>query len=73
MQVGAFGSRDNASRRYSALREAGINGAVVHEDQSSGTTMYRVRIGPINGVAQYDSIAEQLAELGIKDPILVTQ
>lgn len=73
IQVGAFGSRDNASRRYSALKEAGIGGVVVHEDQSSGTTLYRVRIGPISGVAQYDSVAQQLAGLGIKDPILVTQ
>jgi rare lipoprotein A len=73
IQVGAFGSRDNASRRYSILKDAGITNVVVNEDQRSGSTIYRVRIGPIRGVAQYDSVAQQLAGIGIKDPILVTQ
>jgi rare lipoprotein A len=73
IQVGAFGSRDNASRRYSIVKNGGINSVVVYEDQNSGEPLYRVRIGPIRGVAQYDSIARQLAELGIRDPILVTQ
>ena len=73
IQVGAFGSIENASRRYSTLKNNGISGAAIHEDKSSSPPMYRVRIGPIDGVAQYDQIAAQLAGLGISDPILVTQ
>jgi rare lipoprotein A len=73
IQVGAFGSIDNASRRYSTLKNNGISGAAIHEDKSSSPPIYRVRIGPIDGVAQYDEIAGQLAGLGINDPILVTQ
>jgi rare lipoprotein A len=72
MQVGAFGSIENASRRLNALRSGGISGAAIHEDKSASPPLYRVRIGPIDGVAQYDNIAGQLAELGIQDPILVT-
>lgn len=73
IQVGAFGSIDNASRRYATLKDSGISGAAIHEDKSSSPPIYRVRIGPIDGVAQYDEIAGQLAGLGINDPILVTQ
>jgi rare lipoprotein A len=72
IQVGAFGSIENASRRLTALRSGGISGAAMHEDKSASPPLYRVRIGPINSVAQYDHIAGQLAELGIQDPILVT-
>lgn len=72
MQVGAFGSIENASRRLNALKSGGISGAAIHEDKSASPPLYRVRIGPIDGVAQYDHIAGQLAELGIQDPILVT-
>ena len=72
MQVGAFGSVDNASRRLSALKAGGIQGAAIHADKSVNPPLYRVRIGPIDGVAQYDQIARQLANLGIQDPILVT-
>jgi rare lipoprotein A len=73
IQVGAFGNIDNASRRYTTLKNGGISGAAIHEDKSSSPPIYRVRIGPIGGVAQYDEIARQLAGLGINDPILVTQ
>jgi rare lipoprotein A len=73
IQVGAFSSIDNASRRYSTLKNNGISGAAIHADKSSSPPIYRVRIGPIDGVAQYDEIAGQLAGLGINDPILVTQ
>lgn len=73
IQVGAFGSRDNATRRFSALRNGGIAGAVIHEDKTAKPILYRVRIGPIEGAVQYDSIVEQLASLGITDPILVTE
>jgi rare lipoprotein A len=73
IQVGAFGSIDNASRRYSTLKRNGISDAAIHEDKSSSPPIYRVRIGPIDGVAEYDEIAGQLAGLGINDPILVTQ
>jgi rare lipoprotein A len=73
IQVGAFGSIENASRRFSTIKSGGITGAAIHEDKNSNPPIYRVRIGPIDGVAQYDQITAQLAGLGILDPILVTQ
>ena len=33
--------------------------------------MYRVRIGPIRGVDDYDALVAKLEALGISDPYLV--
>ena len=72
-QVGAFGSSENAQRRLGALRSSGIGNSFVLEDTSSSPTLYRVRIGPIKGVVQYDILVEELDNLGINDPYLVTE
>ncbi len=72
VQIGAFGSRANADRRLSLLRSGGIGAAAVHEDTSVSPALYRVRMGPIQGVDQYDLLVEELAKLGIVDPIIVT-
>jgi rare lipoprotein A len=73
LQVGAFGSRGNAERRLAALRSASILAAFVVEDTSVSPTLYRVRIGPIRGIVQYDIIVEELENLGIADPYLVNE
>ena len=72
VQIGAFGSRANADRRLSLLRSGGIGAAAVHVDTSVSPALYRVRMGPIQGVDQYDLLVEELAKLGIVDPIIVT-
>jgi rare lipoprotein A len=73
VQVGAFGDRANAARRLALLSQSGINGASVHEDSSSNPSLYRVRIGPVADVIQYDQIVEELAGLGITDPYLISK
>jgi len=73
VQVGAFGDADNARRRHALLRNGGIGPAFVHEDKSPSQTLYRVRIGPIANVVQYDSIVEELQRLGITETHLVTE
>ena len=73
VQVGAFGEVSNARRRHALLRNGGIGPAFVHEDRSSSPTLYRVRIGPIANVIQYDSIVEELQRLGITETHLVTE
>ncbi len=73
VQVGAFGERSNAERRLSLLAGGGIGNAFVHEDQSGAATIFRVRIGPVTEVAQYDVLVEQLEGLGINDPWLVAE
>jgi rare lipoprotein A len=73
VQVGAFGDAENARRRHSLLRDGGIGPAFVHEDAAGSPALYRVRIGPIADVGQYDSIVEQLQRLGISETHLVTE
>ena len=72
VQVGAFGDRANAERRRSALLSGGIGGAFIFADEAATPPMYRVRIGPIAGVDDYDALVLKLEALGITDPYLVT-
>lgn len=72
-QIGAFGSRENADRRLALLREGGLGTAFILEDTSVSPTLYRVRIGPINDVPQYDLLVEELRKLDINDPIVVVE
>ena len=72
-QVGAFGSRENAERRSAALTAAHIGNVFIAEDTSVSPTLYRVRIGPIKDVVQYDVIVEQLETIGVAEPYLVTE
>lgn len=73
VQVGAFGSRENAQRRSSLISAAHIANVFIHEDTSVSPTLYRVRIGPIHDVIQYDVIVEELENIGIADPYLITE
>lgn len=73
VQVGAFGERDNAERRYRMLNGQGIGNAFVHRDEASDPELYRVRIGPIDDVDQYDAVVAQLQRLGISDSHIVTE
>ena len=72
VQVGAFGDRANAERRRSALLSRGIGGAFIFADEAATPPIYRVRIGPIDGVDDYDALVLKLETLGITDPYLVT-
>ena len=71
VQVGAFGDRANAERRRAALLSGGIVGAFIFADEAATPPLYRVRIGPIRGVDDYDALVLKLEALGISDPYLV--
>jgi rare lipoprotein A len=73
VQVGAFGDRENAGRRLAMLSQSGIANAFIHEDTSTRPSLYRVRVGPVAGVSQYDRLVEELEGLGINDPYLITE
>ena len=73
VQVGAFGERANAERRLGTLSVAGIEKAFIHEEQTDGQTLYRVRIGPVADVVQYDVLVEELERIGITDPYLIAE
>jgi rare lipoprotein A len=73
VQVGAYGDAENARRQHSMLRDGGITPAFVHQDAAGPRALYRVRIGPIANVSEYDSIVERLQRLGISETHLVTE
>jgi rare lipoprotein A len=73
VQVGAFGERDNAARRLAMLSQSGIENGFIHEDTSTSPSLYRVRIGPVADVMQYDLLVDELEGLGITDPYLITE
>jgi len=72
VQVGAFGDVSNARRRYALLKDRGIGQVVVHRERNRDSSLYRVRIGPIADVTQYDSIVERLKAIGISETHLVS-
>ncbi len=72
LQVGAFGERGNAERRFRLLNGNGIGNAFVYRDDRPEAPLYRVRIGPIADVDQFDALVARLDELGIDESHLVT-
>ncbi len=73
VQVGAFGNRENAARREALLKQSGIVNAFIHTDTSVTPPLYRVRIGPIAEVMQYDILVDKLEGMGINDPYLIAE
>jgi rare lipoprotein A len=73
VQVGAFGERSNAERRLGELALAGIADAFIHEERTTDRVLYRVRIGPVADVVQYDVIVDELEAMGISDPYLISE
>ena len=52
-------------RRLGELSLAGIGDAFIHEERSADRVLYRVRIGPVADVVQYDVIVDDLEAMGI--------
>ena len=72
-QIGAFGDIDNAKRRLEVLHERGISNAFIDTDANASPALHRVRVGPIIEVIQFDVLVEELENLGIDPPYLVTE
>jgi len=73
MQVGAFSDEANAARLKGSLESNGVDKVVIRYDDGVRPALYRVRIGPIQGSAEYDALASRLAALRIANPRLVTE
>jgi rare lipoprotein A len=65
IQAGAFADRDNAEKLLEKLRAAGLPGAAVLSPVTTQSHLYRVRVGPITSVAQFDELSSRLNALGI--------
>jgi rare lipoprotein A len=73
IQAGAFGSEENASRLLERLRTQGVQKGFVREDNVNGRTLYRVRIGPIPSVNEFDRVLARLRALGLADAQLAAE
>ncbi|HZE44144.1 MAG TPA: septal ring lytic transglycosylase RlpA family protein [Steroidobacteraceae bacterium] len=67
IQAGAFSDPKNAERLVERLRGGGYGKIFVRDDEIAGRRMYRVRIGPVPNVAEYDRIVAALARAGVHD------
>ena len=72
VQAGAFADPKNAQRTLERLERAGIPGAFIAAPVVGGSPLYRVRVGPVRSVAEFDALASQLATLGFPDSRLAS-
>jgi len=73
LQVGAFGDRVNARQLQQQLELQGLSNVLVREDLTTSPALYRVRIGPIDDVANYDQLVATMASMQITETHLVTE
>ena len=67
VQAGAFADPANAQHLASQLRGGSYGAIFVREDVIAGRKMYRVRIGPVPSVAEFDRIVSDLDKIGVHD------
>jgi rare lipoprotein A len=67
IQAGAFSDPNNAERLMEKLRGGGYGKVFVRDNEIAGRRMYRVRIGPVPNVAEFDRIVAALERVGVND------
>jgi rare lipoprotein A len=67
VQAGAFADPANAERLAAKLRGGGYGKIFVRDDLIAGRKMYRVRIGPVPDVPEFDRIVAALEHAGVHD------
>lgn len=67
VQAGAFADPANAERLAEKLRGGGYGKVFVRDDMIAGRRMYRVRIGPVPDVPEFDRIVAALEGVGVRD------
>lgn len=71
VQVGAFAVQAHAERVVTRLQAAGLAGAFIFGPPVARGHLYRVRIGPMSGVPEFDRLVARLAALGYPGARLV--
>lgn len=67
IQAGAFSDPKNAERLVERLRGGGYGKVFVRDNEIAGRRMYRVRIGPVPDVAEFDRVVAALERVGVND------
>jgi len=73
VQVGAFSERTNAAGLHLRLKQTGFDNAIIHQDALESPEFYRVRIGPIEAVDEYDQVVQRLQTYGIADVNMIIE
>lgn len=67
IQAGAFAEQANADRMAERLRGAGLSPVFIRRDTVNGRTLYRVRLGPVPSVEEFDRMIQDLRGVGVAD------
>jgi rare lipoprotein A len=67
IQAGAFSDPKNAERLVEKLRGGGYGKVFVRDNEIAGRRMFRVRIGPVPDVAEFDRVVAALERAGVND------
>jgi rare lipoprotein A len=67
VQVGAFADQRNAQRVLDRLHTGGLPNALILAPPDGQPALYRVRLGPISSVPEFDQLAARLKALGFPD------
>ena len=67
VQAGAFANPANAERLAGRLRDGGYGNVFIRDDLIAGRHLYRVRIGPVRDVPEFDRIVATLEQAGVRD------
>ncbi len=73
VQAGAFADPANADKLVAKLKGGGFGKIFVREDLIAGRHMYRVRIGPVPDVPEFDRIVAALEQAGVHDAHLAAE
>jgi peptidoglycan lytic transglycosylase len=73
VQAGAFADQQNAQRLLARLQSAGFDRAFIALPLQNGPRLFRVRLGPVDSVAQFDEFTARLTALGILDARLAVE
>jgi rare lipoprotein A len=72
VQAGAFADERNAQRMLDRLHSGGLRSAFLLAPLDGQPPLYRVRLGPISSVPEFDELAARLKALGYPDARLAT-
>jgi rare lipoprotein A len=67
VQAGAFADPANAERLAARLRGGRYGAVFIRDDTIAGRKLYRVRIGPVPDVPEFDRIVAALGQAGVRD------
>ena len=73
VQAGAFADQQHAQRLLARLQAAGLERVFIASPLQNGAHLYRVRLGPVESVAQIDELTARLTALGIADARLAIE